>query len=60
LRKLADTLALRVDTHEAVQMVEKLVEYYQTHAQPKERMGKTIERLGISHLEEALSLDGNG
>ena len=27
LRKLADTLALRVDTHEAVQMVEKLVEY---------------------------------
>jgi NAD(P)H-nitrite reductase large subunit len=58
--RLADTLALRVETHEAVQMVEKLVEYYRTHAQPKERMGKTIERLGISHLEEALSLDGNG
>lgn len=32
--RLADTLALHVEKHEAVQMFEKLAEYYRTPARP--------------------------
>jgi len=56
--RLADTLAQRIETNQAVVLVEKLIDYYQTHAQPKERMGKMIERLGLTHMEEALGLGG--
>ncbi|HOX04135.1 MAG TPA: NAD(P)/FAD-dependent oxidoreductase [Candidatus Paceibacterota bacterium] len=57
--RLADTLAQRIDTHDAVGMVVRILEYYRAHAQPKERMGKLIERLGLTHMEEALGLGRN-
>jgi len=57
--RLADTLAQRIETSQAVSLVEKIIDYYKANAQPKERMGKMIERLGLAHLEEALGLGGN-
>jgi NAD(P)H-nitrite reductase large subunit len=56
--RLANTLAQRIETSQAVSLVEKIIQYYQTQAQPKERMGRMIERLGLSHLEESLGLGG--
>lgn len=57
--RLADTLAQRIESDQAVNLVEKMIEYYKANAQPKERMGKMIERLGLAHMEEALGLGSN-
>ncbi|HSA03291.1 MAG TPA: NAD(P)/FAD-dependent oxidoreductase [Candidatus Paceibacterota bacterium] len=57
--RLANTLAQRIETDQAVSLVEKIIAYYEANALPKERMGKLIERLGLAHMEEALGLGGN-
>jgi NAD(P)H-nitrite reductase large subunit len=53
LRKVAD-----VAEKYKVQAI-KIIDYYHANAKPKERMGKMIERLGMSHMEEALGLEGD-
>ena len=53
---IAASTAKKHRTNQAVSLVEKLVQYYKDHAKPRERMGKTIERLGLTHMEEALDL----
>lgn len=57
--RLANTLAQRIDTDQAITMVEKIIGYYKEHAKPGERMGRLIERLGLSHMEDALGLGEN-
>lgn len=58
--RLAITLAQRIETDQAISMVEKIIRYYQEHAKPGERIGRLIERLGLSHMEDALGLGENG
>ena len=54
--RLAEVLAQRLNTDEALDLVDKILEYYRANAKPKERMGRMIERLGLSHMEEAVGL----
>lgn len=54
--RLGDVLVQRIDTDEALAMIDRIIDYYQANANPKERMGKVIERLGLTHMEEAVGL----
>ena len=54
--RLGDVLVQRIDTDEALAMIDRIIDYYQANANPKERMGKMIERLGLTHMEEAVGL----
>jgi NAD(P)H-nitrite reductase large subunit len=54
--RLGEILVQRIDTEDALEMLDKILAYYRDNAQPKERMGKMIERLGMTQLEEAVGL----
>ena len=54
--RIGEILAQRIDTESLLALVEKIIAYYHANAKPRERMGKTIERLGLAHMEEALGL----
>jgi NAD(P)H-nitrite reductase large subunit len=54
--RLGDVLVQRIDTDEALAVIDRIIDYYQANAKPKERMGKMIERLGLTHMEEAVGL----
>lgn len=54
--RLGDILAQRIDTEQAPALVDKILDYYRTHARPRERIGRMIERLGLDHMEDALGL----
>ena len=45
-----------LSTEEVLPLVDKIVEYYRANAKPKERLGKTIERLGLDHLAAAVGV----
>lgn len=57
--RIGKILAQRIDTDAALKLLDDILAYYRTHANPKERMGHMIERLGFEHLEEALGLGGD-
>lgn len=54
--RIADTLAMDLSTEDALALVDKVVDYFREHAKPKERIGKTIDRLGLAHMEQSLGL----
>lgn len=54
--RIAEVLAQRLNTDEALALVDKILEYYRDNAKPKERIGRMIQRLGLSHMEEAVGL----
>jgi NAD(P)H-nitrite reductase large subunit len=54
--RIGEVLVQRIDTDEALAIVDRIIEYYQANANPKERMGKMIERLGLTNIEEAVGL----
>ncbi|MHB8897719.1 MAG: hypothetical protein ACYC6Y_03120 [Thermoguttaceae bacterium] len=54
--RLGEILAQRIDTQAALDLVDKILQYYRANAKPKERIGRMIERLGLDAIEEALGL----
>jgi len=54
--RIGEIVAQRIDTEQALALVDKILTYYRANANPKERMGRMIERLGLEHMEEALGL----
>lgn len=54
--RIGEVLVQRIDTDAALELVEKILEFYRANARPKERMGRMIERLGLDAMEEALGL----
>lgn len=54
--RLGEILAQRIDTEQALALMDKILAYYRANANPKERMGRMIERLGLDHMEDALGL----
>lgn len=54
--RIGEILAQRIDDETALELVDKILEYYRENAKPKERMGRMIERLGLADMEEALGL----
>ena len=54
--RIAEILAQRLGTDEALALIDKIVAYYRANAKPKERMGRMIQRLGLDHMEEGVGL----
>ena len=54
--RLGVLLADRLDTDAALTMLDKVLDYFRTHAKPKERLGKTLERLGLASLAQAVGV----
>jgi len=54
--RIGEVLVQRIDTEVALELVDKILKYYEANAKPKERMGRMIERIGIEDMEEALGL----
>jgi NAD(P)H-nitrite reductase large subunit len=57
--RLGEMLLPQMDTEQVLPLVEKIIDYYRASAKPKERLGKTIERLGLEHLKGALGLSSD-
>jgi len=55
LPRLGQPVAKDLPTEKALAPLDRIVAYYRAHAKPKERLGKTIERLGLDHLTAGLA-----
>ena len=53
--RLAQVLADGLDGDQALALVEKIIAFYRDHAGAKERLGRTIERLGMDALRNAVA-----
>lgn len=56
IARLAEVIAKDLSTEDAVELVERVLDYYRENAKARERLGKTIDRLGLEHLLESLGL----
>ncbi len=54
LPRLGHLVAKDLSTPDALALVDRIVDYYRANAKPKERLGKTIERLGLDDLKSTL------
>lgn len=54
--RIGEVLTQRVETDEALALVDRIVAFYRANAKPRERVGRMIERLGLSQLEEGVGL----
>lgn len=54
--RIGEILAQRVDTEEAIALVDRIIQFYRGNARPKERMGKMVERIGLTALEEGVGM----
>ncbi len=54
--RIGEIIAQRIDTEQALALMDKILAYYRANANPKERMGRMIERLGLEQMEEVLGL----
>jgi len=57
IARLADVIAKDLTTEEALDLVDRILDYYRENVKARERLGKTIDRLGIEHMQEALGLE---
>ncbi len=54
--RLAEQIAEGLTDEQALDMVDKIVEYFKANAKPKERLGRTIDRLGLDALQQAVGI----
>lgn len=54
--RIGQLLAQDLDADGALALVEKVLDYYRATAKPKERLGKTLERVGLDDLKRAVGL----
>lgn len=52
--RIGDVVAKGLSGEEALDLVERLLEYYQSHAKPKERTARFMERIGMETLTSEL------
>ena len=52
--RIADVIAEKLTTEEALALVEKLVEFYRQNGKKRERVARLVERLGIDSIKEAV------
>jgi NAD(P)H-nitrite reductase large subunit len=53
--RIGEEIASGLDDAQALQVVEKIVQYYQENANKNERLGKLINRIGITPFKEAIN-----
>jgi NAD(P)H-nitrite reductase large subunit len=56
MARIGQELARDLSTEQVLPLVDKVVEYFRANAKPRERLGKTIERLGLAHLAAAVGV----
>ncbi len=54
--RLAERIAEGLGDDDALAMIDAIVEYFKANAKPKERLGWTINRLGMEHLTQAVGI----
>jgi len=58
--QLATRIAQRCSDDEILALVEGVIEFYRSHARPRERLYRTLARLGLGALTNALGLQSDG
>ncbi len=54
--RIGEIIAQRLETEEALALLDKIIDYYRANARPNERMGRMIARLGLTDMEDAVGL----
>lgn len=54
--RLSELLTEGLNDDEALEMVDKIVDFFKANAKPKERIGRVIDRLGLDSLKEAVGI----
>jgi NAD(P)H-nitrite reductase large subunit len=52
--RLADTIEEGLETEQALQLVDKVIDFYRENAKKNERMGKMIDRLGLEQFKSSV------
>ena len=52
--RLSKELAKNITTEEALELVEKIIEYYKDNARPHQRLGSMIEKIGFDEFKTAM------
>jgi NAD(P)H-nitrite reductase large subunit len=52
--RIGDVVARNLSEEEALDLVERILEYYRSHAKPKERTARFMERIGMETLKADL------
>ncbi len=52
--RLSKELAKEITAEEAIELVEKIVEYYKDNARPHQRLGSMIEKMGFDEFKAAI------
>lgn len=52
--RLSKELAKNITAEEAIELVEKIIEYYKANAKPHQRLGAMIEKMGFDEFESAV------
>jgi NAD(P)H-nitrite reductase large subunit len=52
--RIAEEIVSDLDDAEVLKVIDKLVKCYQENAKKRERLGKTIERIGMAPFKEAI------
>ena len=52
--RLSKELVKNITTEEAIELVEKIVEYYKANAKPHQRLGALIEKMGFDQFKSAV------
>jgi NAD(P)H-nitrite reductase large subunit len=52
--RIGDTVAKNLSGDEALDLVERLLEYYRSHANPRERTARFMDRIGMERLKAEL------
>jgi NAD(P)H-nitrite reductase large subunit len=52
--RIGDVVARNLSGDEAIDLVERLLEYYRNHAKPRERTARFMERVGMETLKAEL------
>jgi len=54
--RIADLLAEGLDDDEALDLIDKVIEYFKANAKPRERLARLIDRVGLDALTQAVGL----
>ncbi len=52
---LSRELAKDLSTEQALELVDKVIEYYKANAKPHRRLGAMIEKMGFEQFKEAVA-----
>ena len=52
--RIADTIAEKLSTEDALALIDRIVEYFKANAKPRERLARLIDRAGLDAMKDAV------